>query len=200
MTDFRCGAYVATRIHQLLGDDPANLRPASRAALAQLRQAAMQEPGAAASVWPFTVEGIPDDLPPQQYARAERAIHVALTQFAAHQQARGRAMHDVKQPFGRAVRRLADAQGGDGEPHETPVYRRFTAMAQTTNLTGLLAHGRGIITQLRGEEIPFDYARFADDLYWFQAPGGSRDVQRRWGRDFHRLIVSDSTTQTEGEA
>lgn len=200
MSEFRCGRYVSARIHHLLGNDPSNLSPSARAVLAQLRQAAAQEPGTAAGVWPFTVEGIPDDLLAEQYQRAEQAIHIALTHFAVHQQARGTSMHDGRQPFGRAVRRLADSQKGDGEPHETPVYQRFAAMAQTTTLPGLLAHARSIITQLRAQEIPFDYGRFADDLYWFQTPGGARDVQRRWGRDFHRLTTTESTTQNEGEA
>lgn len=197
-SDFRIGDFVIRRIHHLLGADPANPSPASRALMAQLRQAASSEPGTAPSVWGVTLEGLPD-LPPGRRERTEQAIHIALTQFAEHQQSRQRSMHDAKQPFGRAVRRLASAQNPDA-PHETPVYRRFTAMSTATTLPGLLAHSRGLITQLRSHEIPFNYGRYAEDLYWFLSPQGAREVHRQWGRDFHRQITPEIQSTSEGEA
>lgn len=190
---FRCGPYVTQQISRLLGDNPAALRPTSRAALAKLRQAAAREPGTSPDVWALTSEGIPDGLPEARLRRVENAIHVALTQFAIHQQARATAMHDSRVPFGLAVRRLAQATARDAKVHETPVYRRFTSMSLARSLPALVAHARGIITQLRGHEIAFDYGRFADDLYWFQVPGRAASVQRRWGRDFHHLKATDDT-------
>lgn len=197
-SDFRIGDYVTRRIHQLLGADPAHPSPVSRALLAQLRQAVSSEPGTAPSVWAITLEGLPD-LPPGRRERTEQAIHLALTQFAEHQQSRQRSMHDPKQSFGRAVRRLASIQNADN-PHETPVYRRFTAMSTATTLPGLLAHSRGLITQLRSHEIPFNYGRYAEDLYWFLSPHGARDVHRQWGRDFHKLATPETDNKPEGEA
>ncbi|WP_282004736.1 type I-E CRISPR-associated protein Cse2/CasB [Propioniciclava sinopodophylli] len=197
-SDFRCGSYVRSRIHALLGSDPGHLRPAARAALALLRQASTHEPGTDPSVWPYTAEAIPSDMSETRYRRVEQAIHIALTQFAVHQQARSGSMHDSRQSFGRAVRKLADTQAGTGEPQETPVYQRFTAMAQTSSVTALVTHSRGIITQLRTHEIPFDYGRYADDLYLFQIPGRAREIQRRWGRDFHRLSSTESVRHHEG--
>lgn len=196
---FRCGRYVVRQIHQLLGADPGNPSPVSRALLAQLRQAESKEPGTVPSVWPITHEGLPDDLGEVELQRVERAIHVALTQFAVHQQSRSAAMHTTDRSFGSAVRILARNSNAE-EPHETPVYRRFTAMATSTSLPALLAHSRGIITQLRGEDIGFDYGRYADDLYYFQVPSTADSVRRRWGRDFHHLRThtTDISTETEG--
>lgn len=194
--DFRCGTYVAARIHWLMGASPGELRPEARAMLAQLRQASAAEPGTAPAVWPVTAEGIPE-LPETQRLRVEAAIHMALTQFATHQQGQSAPMYVPKQAFGRAVRRLAQGQASDvNKPQDSPIYRRFTAMSMATHLDGLLAHSRGIIAQLRSEGIGFDYARYADDLYWFQVPGQAASVHRRWGRDFHHL---SHTTTTEGE-
>lgn len=192
--EFRVGSFVTRRINQMIGSDPSRLSPNSRAVLAQLRQAVGAEPGTAPAVWAVTLEGIPSDLPRSQRERAEQAVHTALTQFAVHQQSRSRSMHDPKQPFGRAIRRLASI-ANQAEPYESPVYRRFTAMSMATSLPSLLAHSRGLITQLRTHEIGFDYGRYADDLYWFLNPVGARDVHRRWGRDFHHL----STETSEGE-
>lgn len=189
--EFRAGPFVTRRINQLIGADPSRLSPNSKAMLAQLRQAAGSEPGTVPSVWAITLEGIPAELPRGQRERAEKAIHTALTQFAVHQQSRGRAMHDPRQPFGRAVRRLAEISN-KAEPHESPVYARFTAMSTATSLPGLLAHSRGLITQLRTHEIGFDYGRYADDLYWFLNPTATPDTHRRWGRDFHYLTNSET--------
>lgn len=193
--NFTCGRFVAGRIARLLGTNPGSLSPTSRAMLAQLRQAASAEPGTVPAIWSLTAEGIPE-MSVLRLDRTETAIHIALTQFAVHQQARQSAMHQRGQAFGSAVRKLADRLGDD--PYETPVYRRFTALATASTVPALLAHSRGIITQLRGEEIPFDYARYADDLYWFLTPGHQSEARRRWGRDFHRFTsdtTSDSTTE-----
>ncbi|MDO5066005.1 MAG: type I-E CRISPR-associated protein Cse2/CasB [Propionibacteriaceae bacterium] len=195
---FTCGGFVTSKIFRLIGQDPATMSPAARGLLAQLRGALGKEPATVPAIWGVTLDGIPDDLSAKRRSHTEMAIHLALTQFAMHQQGRSRSMHS-KQPFGVAVRRLADSSSGSQDVHETPVYKRFTALAQATTLAGLEAHSRGIISQLRSHEIPFDYGRYADDLYWFLT-GHQRDVQRRWGRDFHRLTLSPTTDNTpEGD-
>lgn len=191
-TEFRCGPFVVARIQQLTGTLPSRLTPAARAMLAQLREGAAYEPGAAPSIWAITAEGVPE-LPEPQKQRVETAIHVALTQYAIHQQARGERMHVPHRSFGSAIRRLAETQSA-GEPYDTPVYRRFTAMAAATTIDGLLPHARGLITQLRGADIGFDYGRYADDLYWLQLPGRSAGVRRGWGRAFHYLTTDPNDT------
>ena len=195
--EFTCKGFVTFKISRLIGQDPANMSPAARAQLAQLRGAIGKEPATAPAVWGLTLNGIPDDLSEKRRCRVETAIHLALTQFAMHQQGRSRPMHTDQQTFGAAVRRLADSSGGEQGPHETPVYKRFTALAQSSTLAALEAHSRGLISQLRSHEIPFDYGRYADDLYRFLA-GHQRDVQRRWGRDFHRLPLSTTDNTPEG--
>lgn len=193
--EFSCRRFVTSKIFLLIGPDPATMSPASRAQLAQLRGAIGKEPATVPAVWGLTLNGIPDDLSTKRRHHVETAVHLALTQFAMHQQGRTRPMHS-EQPFGAAVRQLAERISQ--EVHDTPIYKRFTALAQATTLTGLEAHSRGLISQLRSHEIPFDYGRYADDLFWFQT-GRQRDVQRRWGRDFHRLTLSNpNDTNPEG--
>lgn len=194
--EFKCGRFVTMRIGQLLGKDPADLRPNARAMLAQLRQAAPHEPGTIASVWPVTMEELPS-LPKWREPRVEYAIHSALTLFAIHQQAQSRPMHVFKQPFGRAVRNLAQlAASGDMEAYETPVYTRFTAMCRTSSMPGLMIHARGLVTQLRGQEIAFDYGQFSNDLEKIQDPRTAEAVRRRWARDFHRLTTNNDSEGT----
>lgn len=194
--EFDIGKFVSRRIHQMLGDDPNDLTPWGRAMLAQLRQAAGKEPGTVPAIWAVTEEKVPSRGEGWD-ARTESAIHLALTQFAIHQQGRSTSMHKAGLPFGRAIRKLAEAKAGGGEVYESPVYRRFSAMATATHIDGLTTHARGLVTQLRGEDIPFDYHRYARDLYWFQVPGRAPAVRRGWGRDFHYL-TTNSPESTEG--
>ncbi len=195
---FRCGRFVTGRIHQLIGESPGSLNPNSRALLAQLRQALGSEPGTVPSVWPITLEGLPEFGAVTQ-RRTETAVHLALTLFALHQQAQSTNMHQPGQPFGTAVRRLAELSAGEDGPHQSPAYRRFTALCTSTDLNALLVHARGLITQMRGQGIGFDYGRFADDLYYFQIPKHHAEVQRSWGRQFHRLdITNDDPNTREG--
>ncbi|GAA4901683.1 hypothetical protein GCM10025789_20370 [Tessaracoccus lubricantis] len=193
---FDLARFVNSRIYRLVGSQPGQLSPTGRALLAQLRQAANAEPGTVPAVWTITTEGLPDYLGEVLYRRTETAVHVALTQFALHQQSRRSVMHSTRQRFGTAVRRLANKQAGhDQDPHETPVYRRFSAMLNSTTLPALLAHSRGIIPQLRDEEIPFDYGAYAQDIFWFLTPGRATEVRRRWGRDFHRNTADTADTE-----
>lgn len=189
---FSPGRFVTDRIYRLVGKDPTNLSPTSRAQLAQLRQAVDKGPGTVASIWPITCEGVPDGFRGQRLERIETAVHIALTQFAVHQQSRSRLMHDPQQPFGRAVRKLAEATFTSGEPYESPAYRRFTTLSTTTALPGILSHLGSLVTQLRSNDIPFDYGRFTYDLLLLQDPGRNAQARRTWGRDFHRLTTSTS--------
>lgn len=194
--EFNCGRFVVSRIHRIVGDAPGAISPWGRAMLAQLRQAAGKKPGTAPAIWAITAEGVPE-FGERRAGWTETAIHLALTQYAIHQQARSTSMHRSGQPFGRAVRRLAEANAAGGDVYETPIYRRFSALATAAHIDGLTAHARGLVTQLRGEDIPFDYEQYANDLYWFQVPGHAPSVRRGWGRDFH-YITHQSTESNEG--
>ncbi|RRD45913.1 type I-E CRISPR-associated protein Cse2/CasB [Tessaracoccus sp. OH4464_COT-324] len=197
--DFSIKRFVNSKIRGLGGSDPSNISPTNRALLAQLRQSISAEPGTVPAVWSATLEGLPDFEGESYRLRVERAVHMVLTQFAMHQQSRSEAMHKEGIPFGQAVRQLAYRMDKE-RMMETPIYKRFTAMCLSTSIPGLAAHARGIISQLRSEKIPFDYAQFAQDLLDFQQANKTRAVIRRWGRDFSRVTKSDNENITEGDS
>lgn len=192
---FRCGRFVTSRIHRIIGDHPGSLNPNGRAMLAQLRQAIGKEPGTVPTVWPITLEGLPE-FGGRTQTRVETAVHTALTLFALHQQSQPASMHSTNVSFGSAVRALAEHTAGPDGPHSSPAYRRFTALCTTTDIQALLVHARGLITQMRSHSIPFDYGRFADDLFFFQIPGHAASIQRTWGRQFHRLSTANAGNTT----
>ncbi|GAB3707477.1 type I-E CRISPR-associated protein Cse2/CasB [Mariniluteicoccus flavus] len=201
----KCGAVVRGRIATLAGD-PAHLSPYARAALANLRRGVGKAPGSVPQIWDLTMV---DDRASGPPSWRETAVHVALTQWAAHQQAKAAPMHREDRRFGEALRLLAASQKRTA-PQGTPAYRRMMALASSRNLAGITTHARGLIAQLRVAGLGFDYGRWADNLYWLQVPGRAVHVQREWGRDFYRLtedkiteLLGDDNTQptdaTQGE-
>lgn len=116
-----------------------------------------------------------------QAAQAETAVHLAVTLYALHQQSqRSRRMHVPGIEIGAAVRQLMPPTGID-----EAVRKRFVRVG-TAATPGLLAvRLREVVTLLRREEIPLDYALLADRLYQAQQPGGMRQVRQIWGRSFH---------------
>ncbi|NNG20975.1 type I-E CRISPR-associated protein Cse2/CasB [Naumannella sp. ID2617S] len=180
----RCGSFVTARIRSLAAD-PAALSPYARGVLANLRRGVGKVPGSVPQVWEVTMLA-GDEPSGVRLERAEVAVHVALTHWAYHQQSKPAPMHRPERSLGEALRILAAGQNRSAV-HQTAAYRRMMALAASRSLTGISTHSRGLIGQLRAAGIGFDYGRWADDLYWIQVPGRLADVQRRWGRDFHRL-------------
>lgn len=191
----RCGRYVASRIESL-APDPARLSPYARAALANLRRGVGKTPGSVPQIWELTMASFEEEGSPAR-DREETAIHIALTQWAQHQQSKSSPMHNPERSFGEALRLLA-ARQDRAKPHDTAAYRRMMALASNRQVVGIVTHARGLIGQLRSESVSFDYGRWADDLYSLQIPARLADVQRRWGRDFYRMSDQSVDEQLDG--
>jgi CRISPR system Cascade subunit CasB len=159
------------------------------ASLAKLRRAVNAGPGTDPSVWFETLDGVPAALlgrgdAPSPY---ETAIHASVTLHAIHQQSQRVRMHQLGYPVGRAIRLLAKRISGGVSGNDSPVMRRFRALATASSLAETTRHLRGLVTQLRGEAIPLDYGLLARDLRRLQHPGTAPGVRLQWGRDYHRL-------------
>ena len=59
-------------------------------------------------------------------------------------------------------------------------------MVTATDLTEMAYHARGLVQMMRADDsIGFDYARFAQDIYYYQFPNGRRNILMSWGQDFY---------------
>lgn len=162
------------------------------AALARLRRGAGREAGQLPDLWSLIDTGplhVPPDaarpLSESELVRAEDALHVSLTLWALHQQSRSTGMHrtdrqDSRRGLGTAVRRMMKP----GEIDE-PLRKRLVRAGTAPDLAALALRLRDIVTLLRREDIPLDYALLAGQLYTWQWPGGADIVRREWGRSFH---------------
>ncbi|WP_378741362.1 type I-E CRISPR-associated protein Cse2/CasB [Nocardia brasiliensis] len=160
----------------------------ARAELAKLRRGLGKSAGSVPEIWDSTIAAVPaslrgedgfDDLEP---SIAEQAAHSALTLFAAHQQSMPVRAHVAEVSFGRAVGMLARSEGRSAEA----VTRRFMAVATAQSIDEVLAHIRGLVTQLRTAKLGFDYARLADDITGLLTPARAQQVRLAWGREFYR--------------
>jgi CRISPR system Cascade subunit CasB len=183
------GKALHPKISRLQRDYIAKLS-AARADLARLRRGLGKSAGSVPEIWELTIGLVPSDLTSAgNPSRAEQAAHAAMTLYALHQQSLEVQVHKRGERFGAAVRRLAKAD----KRSEEAVTRRFMAVATAQSIDEVLFHVRGLITQLRKEKLPMDYAIFADDILNLLTPGRETRVRLEWGRDFYRTASSDDT-------
>ncbi|MGV9690530.1 type I-E CRISPR-associated protein Cse2/CasB [Streptomyces sp. NPDC003444] len=161
-------------------------------ALARLRRGAGKPAGQLPDLWDLidtqplhTARRNNRPFSENELARAEEALHAALTLWALHQQSRGTGMHQThrrERPrgLGAAVHRLMPANDIDDS-----LRKRLVRAGNAPDLTALAQRLRDIVTLLRREDVPLDYALLAGQLYQWQRPGGADRVRIAWGRSFH---------------
>jgi CRISPR system Cascade subunit CasB len=182
--------FVRSRIKRLDADTPW-----SRAALAKLRRGIGKSPGETPEIWDITLADLSEELMGKDDgnpSRAEWAIHMALTFYALHRQGKSMSMNAEPEKndganarghsFGAAVGRLRKPDGSN----EQTLKRRFDAVITAGDLREFSHHARGMIQILRAAEspIPFDYPKFARDLYRYQFADVKDRVVLSWGEDF----------------
>ncbi|MFI0796876.1 type I-E CRISPR-associated protein Cse2/CasB [Micromonospora rubida] len=146
--------------------------------LAALRRGWGRPAGAVPAMWPHYTRLRPDGWPSPQL----HAEHAVLVLFALHQQSQSRLMHQPAVGLGLAVAKLRDS----GKFSADAVTRRFGAAATATSFTEVVAHLRGLITQLRAltPAQPLDYNQLYQDLRAWQDPENAHAVRRRWGAQY----------------
>lgn len=183
--------YTSRLVGQVVGEfvrelQDGYLRDTSTAVgrLAQLRRGASKLPHEVPELWGLTgAERLYQDqtLTEAQAARAETASFLAVTLYALHQQSRpNQGMHSPGVELGAAVRRLMPPDKID-----EPIRRRFVRVGTAGSPDVLAYRLREIISLLRRDSIPLDYALLAERLYRAQTPEGLAQVRRQWGRSFH---------------
>lgn len=165
--------------------------------LALLRRADPARPAADPRIWEVTLAGIPEELLADRRdpSTAERAVHAALALYAVHQQSQPQPMHVPGRSLGRAAGELARRRTG-GSELDKAVLRRFQSVATATGPGQRLYFLRSLVTLLRSEDIPLDYARLASDLYWLEVPGRADRIRMDWGRDLHRRGNAETDGRT----
>ena len=191
-------AYMHGRICSIQNDYlSASGKPRGARKLAALRHALLMPIGSNADAWPLEFEGLPAELVGRgaEPSRAEIAVHAALTLYAVHQQGETKPMYvpGAEHSFGAALRQLVRCDKerySNLEEGEMP--RKFRAFITADSMEETLHHARQLVQQLRADEIPVDYARFAAQLYTLQSPYTADKVRLAWGREYSRIPKAES--------
>lgn len=191
---------TATRLQsQILGEQGERAQTQARGVLAELRRRA----GEPIERDPLSLEKTLLVLSPalnensigrgDNPSASESAAFHALTLFALHMQGSTRPMHVRGVSFATACGRLyANSDSASLKP-------RFDALLLARSSRARLTHTRSMITLLRGAQLGFDYAQFANDLRALDRADKRQGVLLRWGRDFAmgRFRTTDATISTD---
>ena len=171
------GRLVDGRVSRLQAEYLSQRPSGASAVMAALRHSVGREPGEVPEIWEITIAGMPPGRGDEPSAE-ENAAHDSMLLYALHQQSKSKPMHQRGVSLGRSVRLLA------GSERQPAVRRRFDAAVTAQSYSELRYHLRGLVSQLRGSEIPTDYGGLATDLLEAQRQGGMSRVRRRWARDY----------------
>ena len=158
----------------------------SKAMLGRLRSAVGKSPCDTPQVWGITLS---DDLQCEYQGKVTEqglAVHTALTLYALHKQGTSRSMNTHGVSMGKALAELVNK----GVRKET-VEKKFSKVVLAKKLNLMACHARRLIVLLKRNELGFDYASFAKDLYRYQYTEGFAEVRLRWGSDFYKNINRD---------
>lgn len=159
--------------------------------LAALRRGVGRSLDEAPSAWPYVIEAAGD------IRWREEAAHVTLGLFALHQQSKQPgSMNQKEWGLGRACRTLKYRRSTRGSS-EDGVERRFRAALSSDSLTSLAVHLRGLVTLLRGEDIPLDYSRLFWDLSSWRNVGRRDRVALRWAREYFKVTSEEDKEGSE---
>lgn len=157
-----------------------NDRGSDRAMMAALRCGLRHVDGVAVEMMPF----VAPRLPSRESAGDKYFFQVAAL-FSLHPQ-------NGAQSFASAFRSLAD-NGSDS------VEKRFQLLlaCRADELFGPLFQ---CVSLLKSDNLPFNWKRLLDDLYYLDWDSPQREVQLKWAREFYRKAHSSASANSSASA
>lgn len=170
-----------------------------KAVLANLRRGIGRHPGEVPELWYLIMENVDDDL--LRDGRFETALFDTLTLFAWHQQGhepKSEPMHKSGQSIGEAMADLVFAdKSGDIEHAKERIIKKFGIITSSDGTDDLYAHVRSMVSLLKSNDIPLDYADLAYAFYVASYRDDIFKTYLNWGRDFYGKINRNNDTEEE---
>lgn len=178
-------------IQQLYGNGNLN-----KAALAGIRNAASIESPQAQTVWPILMANLDENWlsTTGKPTRAETAIFTAVRLYAIHQQGQTNSVYGPsydKQEDGGVPLFTALARLRQNPENQVALDRRVQNLLGTTNVASALNSLNHIVPILkqRNSAQKIDYAKLADDLYWYQLGyEQANGVRLVWGQQYYQNL------------
>lgn len=165
-----------------------------RSTLANLRNSMGRNLSQSIGIWALMFEKLPDSFLSStgELTDEENAIIHALQFYALHQQGKPENVHTMENKnFGEALRMLRDPNDSSA------IDRRFNVLITSTTYEEFYHHLRQMVNLLRSNKrfLPVNYARLAEDLYWFQR-GYEENIRLRWAQNYYRRIKEEEEKQS----
>lgn len=168
-----------------------------KANLANLRNSVGRPLSETIDIWPLVFSEIPDAFLSRSGVPThhEKAILTALQLYALHQQGKPNPVclneaTDQWENIGSSMSHLRD-----GESLSTD--KRFNAMVTASTFEELTHHLRQLVKILKAKsEVKVNYAKLADDLYWFQK-GNKERMRIRWAQSYYRIKKAKGENENE---
>lgn len=169
----------------------------TKAILSSLRNSIGRDVSETIAIWPLLFEEIPLEYLSKGGTPTyeENAILASLQLYALHQQGRSKSVHGpLKSSIGKALHDIRDT-------NNTALDRRFNALITSGNFKELTTHLRHLISILKQEaDTKIDYAKLAEDFYWYQMSAESANRMRmRWGQDYYFYQVKEKEGEKDAE-
>lgn len=169
----------------------------TKAILSRLRNSIGRDISETIAIWPLLFEEVPleylskNGIPTNQ----ENAILAALQLYALHQQGKSKSVHEsTDNNIGKALHDIRDT-------NNTALDRRFNALITSGNFKELITHLRHLISIFKQEaDTKIDYAKLAEDFYWYQMSSESANRMRmRWGQGYYFYHVKEKEGEKDAE-
>lgn len=168
-----------------------------KAILAKIRRTIGKPLNETVDIWSFVFPELPEDfLGKSNPSAEERSILTAMQLFALHSQGADESvfLKDSKpyQNIGYSLSFLRTKDMAESTD------RRFNAMITATDFDELIYHLRHLISILKSKktESKVDYAKLADDFYWF-LKGSEENVRLKWARQYYRNYADEKGEKNE---
>ncbi len=116
----------------------------------------------------------------------EESILTALQMYAIHQQANTNSILKVKYEKNERKQDIGEAFSAIRVNESESIDKRFNSMITSGNFRELRHHLRQMIKLLKSRsDVKVDYAKLAEDLYWFMI-GRKDEVRLRWARSYYK--------------
>lgn len=127
----------------------------------------------------------------------EPAAHLTLGLFALHHQSKAAgSLSKEGSSLGKAAWALKSSRGVSGAS-EQGIERRLRAALASETIDALGVHLRGLVTLLRGAEVPLDYPRLYRELCAWLSPDRRQRVCLGWARDYFATALDDQDKEQE---
>ncbi len=168
-----------------------------RATLAKLRNAIGKPLSETVEIWPLIFAKFPEEYLSAngKVTNEERAILTALQYYALHQQGNRTSvsLNEATDKWENIGNSLSHLRSSDS----LAIDRRFNTMITATDFDELIYHLRHLIMLIKSKDnLKVNYAKLADDLYWFLR-GYDENVRIRWAQSYYRTKSKEEKGEIE---